>query len=309
MKFSFVKYWLLLLILLATNLGSYASHIVGGELTYAYLGNNQYKFTLHLYRDCTSSTQFQTTSTIYFYKTTGYTDANLGTAASPSSVTLNNISGGTNGTTVGPYYYSPCLTYPSGLCVSEAIFTGTATLPPIAGGYTIIYQNCCRNAGITNFTVNSGGGGGGGTGSTYKCILPGIGNSADSSPVFTQLPPTAICQNQPFSFPCGAVDGDGDSLAYFLYTPYDGSQTTPSGYTPLTWASTYSLSNYIGGSPALSVNPKTGVLSCYPTTAGRFVVGIRVDEYRNGVYIGSVYRDFQFNVTACSANVIAQVPN
>ena len=309
MKFGFVKYWLLLLILFATNIGSYASHIVGGELTYAYLGNNQYKFTLHLYRDCTSSTQFQTTSTIYFYKTTGYTDANLGTAASPSSVTLNNISGGTNGTTIAPYYYSPCLTYPSGLCVSEAIFTGTATLPPIAGGYTIIYQNCCRNAGITNFTVNSGGGGGGGTGSTYKCILPGIGNSADSSPVFTQLPPTAICQNQPFAFPCGAVDGDGDSLSYSLYTPFDGSQTTPSGYTTLSWVSPYSLTNFIGGTPALSVDPKTGVLTCYPSTAGRFVVGIRVDEYRNGVYIGSVYRDFQFNVTACSANVIAQVPN
>ena len=286
----------------------FASHIVGGDLTYAYLGNNQYKFTLHLYRDCTSGTPMPSTANIYFFKTTGFTDANLGNAASPTSLSLNNTLGGTNETTVTPYYYSPCLTYPSGLCVAGAIFTGTATLPPIAGGYTIIYQNCCRNAGITNFTVNSGGGGGGGTGSTYKCILPGIGNSADSSPVFTQLPPTAICQNSLFSLNCGATDGDGDSLAYSLYTPFDGSQTTPSGYTPLSYVSPYLLANLLGGTPALSINTSTGLLTCNPPTTGRFLVGIRVDEYRNGTYIGSVYRDFQFNVTACTQTVTAKVP-
>ncbi len=309
MKFSFLKYWLLTLILFSVKTNLFASHIVGGELTYAYLGNNQYKFTLHLYRDCTASTTFQSPWTIYFYKTTGYTDANLGTAASPVSLSLTNTYGGTSGTQVAAYYYSPCLTYPSGLCVAEAIFTGTVALPPIAGGYTVIYQNAARNSGILNFATNTGGGGGGGgAGSTYKCILPGIGNSADSSPVFTQLPPTAICQNQPFSFPCGATDGDGDSLSYSLYTPFNGTNAGPAGYAPLTWNSPYSLTNYIGGTPALAVDAKTGILTCNPPTVGRFVVGIRVDEYRNGNYIGSVYRDFQFNVTACNTVVTATVP-
>jgi hypothetical protein len=32
-----------------------ASHIIGGDIYYDYLGNNQYRFYLTLYRDCASS--------------------------------------------------------------------------------------------------------------------------------------------------------------------------------------------------------------------------------------------------------------
>ncbi|HTN17541.1 MAG TPA: hypothetical protein VL092_07675, partial [Chitinophagaceae bacterium] len=42
----------LLLCLTATNLSSFASHIVGGEITYVCLGGNRYKITISIYRDC-----------------------------------------------------------------------------------------------------------------------------------------------------------------------------------------------------------------------------------------------------------------
>ncbi len=32
-----------------------ASHIIGGEIYYDYLGNNNYKFYISVYRDCNSS--------------------------------------------------------------------------------------------------------------------------------------------------------------------------------------------------------------------------------------------------------------
>jgi hypothetical protein len=34
---------------------SFASHIVGGEIYYDYLGNNQYRFYIIVYRDCFST--------------------------------------------------------------------------------------------------------------------------------------------------------------------------------------------------------------------------------------------------------------
>jgi hypothetical protein len=34
---------------------SVASHIIGGDIYYNYLGNNQYRFFITLYRDCAST--------------------------------------------------------------------------------------------------------------------------------------------------------------------------------------------------------------------------------------------------------------
>jgi gliding motility-associated-like protein len=50
---------------------------------------------------------------------------------------------------------------------------------------------------------------------------------------------------------------------------------------------------------SLTVNPTTGVISGSPPALGQYVVGVKVDEYRNGVLINTVYRDFQFNVLNC----------
>src|SRR5690606_34815688 len=47
------KFYLLTVILfLVFAKNSYASHVVGGEISYRCLGGNQYAFTTQLYRDC-----------------------------------------------------------------------------------------------------------------------------------------------------------------------------------------------------------------------------------------------------------------
>ena len=43
------------IITLIISFQTFASHIVGGELYYDYLGNNQYRVSITLYRDCFSS--------------------------------------------------------------------------------------------------------------------------------------------------------------------------------------------------------------------------------------------------------------
>ena len=62
----------LLLGLLPTNL--FAFHIVGGEITYECLGDNQYLVTLTVYRDCHSTgALYDDPAYIYAFRSNGST--------------------------------------------------------------------------------------------------------------------------------------------------------------------------------------------------------------------------------------------
>lgn len=43
------------LLLWVVSSPAWAEHLVGGEIWYDYLGNNRYRITLRIYRDCNSS--------------------------------------------------------------------------------------------------------------------------------------------------------------------------------------------------------------------------------------------------------------
>lgn len=55
------------------------------------------------------------------------------------------------------------------------------------------------------------------------------------------------------------------------------------------------LNGIPGGAP-LQIDSETGLLTGLPNTVGQFVVGICIEEYRNGVLISTTRRDFQYNV-------------
>lgn len=124
----------------------------------------------------------------------------------------------------------------------------------------------------------------------------------NSDPVFKFFPPLFICVNQPFTFNHSATDLNGDSLVYSLYQPYNNTAPTftnnTASFPPITYVGGYNALNPLGAGP-FSINPSTGLLSGTPGTLGQFVVGVKVKEYRNGVYIGETIRDFQFNVVNC----------
>ena len=60
----------------------------------------------------------------------------------------------------------------------------------------------------------------------------------------------------------------------------------------------------LGGVP-LTINPVSGLLTGTPNTIGQFVVGICVDEYRNGELLTQTTRDFQFNIIDCNLEVVS----
>lgn len=288
-----------LALLFATiSIQSFATHIVGGTLTYEYLGNNQYRVYLTVYRDCFGGqAAFDNPAVVGIFNSN---NQQVTTISMPLG-TVTQIPGTIN---------NPCTTPPTNVCTEVTTYTGTVTLPPIAGGYQLAYQRCCRNAVIQNILTP------GDVGSTFYTQIPNanqIGNN--NSAIFTNLPPLYLCSGLQFVFDHSATDADGDQLVYSLCNPYSGlTPGSPGGsgqgpnappYGSVTWANPYSLNNMMGGTQPLTINPATGQLIVTPNTIGTFVVGICVTEYRNGVAINTVQRDFQFTVANCNVQVIS----
>jgi gliding motility-associated-like protein len=274
-----------------------ATHIIGGEMNYVYLGNNNYEIRLTIYRDCLSGqAAYDNPAMVGVFDASG---------ALVQSLNLPFL----GSTPVQPQVNYYCgITLPTNICVERTTYIYQVNLPPSSGGYTLEYQRCCRNASILNIVDP------GNTGDTFFATIPDVATFGNNSnPVFTNWPPVFICRGLPVNIDHSATDADGDSLVYTFCTPYEGADAlspmpTPTSFTPIApivWLSPYSVADILGGIPVLSINPNTGLLTGTPNTLGRFVVGICVEEYRNGVFMDETKRDFQFNVVNCNLTVVS----
>jgi gliding motility-associated-like protein len=288
---------LVILLFLCAISGVKATHIVGGELTYRCLGNNQYELTLIVYRDCyTGVPWFDNPASIgIFNENWDLVDQSLVSLDSSINDTLPII------------LSNPCLVVPPDVCVHGTVYRTIVNLPFLAGGYHLVYQRCCRNQLIRNIIDPLD------TGASFTCdITEKALLECNNSAVFNQWPPVAICVNQPIDFDHSATDPDGDSLVYSICTPLTGA--TPNDpqpqppfagpYDPVVWTPDYGLDNVLGGDP-LTIDPNTGFLTGIPNMVGNYVVGICVAEYRNGVLISTTRRDFQYNVSDCGQPLAA----
>lgn len=111
----------------------------------------------------------------------------------------------------------------------------------------------------------------------------------NNSPVLLLPPIDNGCVDQPFYHNPGAFDADGDSLSYKL-VPCRGAQGQEiPGYT------------YPEASHSLTLNATTGDLIWdSPVQQGEYNIAILIEEWRNGIRIGSVLRDMQIIVVACN---------
>jgi len=300
------KFYFIFFLLTLLKVDCFSKHIVGGEIIYDDLGGNNYRITLKVYRDCFSDgAPFDGLNNTPVALITVYdSDSNLVNSYNIGAPVITNIP---------PTLNNPCIEVPTNVCVEEGVYTTTINLPPLAGGYYIIYQRCCRNNTIINLSTP------GSQGSTYYTFIPGPEVvPVNSSPRFKKFPPIFLCANVPFSFDHSATDPDGDQLTYALFTPYQGLDVNcpslsgqggcpavapPPPYQNVNYTGVYTGAYPIAANPAFSINPTTGLLTGRPTQVGQYVVGICVYERRNGVLINIHYRDFQFNITPCIVNV------
>jgi len=293
--YAVMKKLLLYIFALFLTSAGYAAHIVGGFVSYRFISGTTYEITLTVYRDCSSTTQFDDPASVGMFQSNN--NALIQTLSFTNPVV----------TTIQPPLDNPCLVPPGNVCVEQGVYKTTVTLPSATQSYSFYYERCCRNNTISN-VFNPGD-----QGAVYSATIPPTATYQNSSPTFNSFPPLFICVNSPLQINNSATDIDGDVLTYSLCTPsHAGTPTNPAPnppigppYSSIPWQSGYSPANLLGGSPPLSIDPNTGVLTGTPNTIGQFVVGVCVSEFRNGVLIGTYLRDFQFNVTQCNIPIAA----
>lgn len=290
-----IKFILVSLLFLAFITESNATHIIGGDLTYRNIGGNQYEITLTLRRDCALGQ-------------VGYDDpASIGVFSGSTNALIREVRIPFNASdTINTTLNNNCGFEGFGVCVQTATYKTVLDLPDVPGGYIIAYQRCCRNSSLNNVInpLESGS-------TEWIAISNDALRLKNSSPRFITWPDIYICANKPLVFNHSAIDIDGDSLVYKICNPFDGAsfqfpQPQPPSNPPynlVQFKSPYSLNDMMGGTP-LTIDPKTGIINANPNLVGQFLIGLCVEEYRNGVLLSTVRRDFQYNVRICLPPVV-----
>jgi len=317
--FSEVRFLAAFLLLMSITATLSAKHIVGGDVTYKCLGiensNVRFEITFTMYRDTKGGgANFDANANFGIYRGSGnnwvFYDSKR---ESPREIEDINLDTG-----------NPCLKVPSGIGVEKGVYRFEVVLEiSDTDSYMIAYQRCCRNNTIFNILEP------GDTGALYSVVItPPAQSSCDNSPIFNDFPPVVICANALLEFDHSASDADGDQVVYSFCTPKAaggtdgvgfGNAEACTGITPdpinclppyddvIFNAPTYTFDRPIGGNPVVNINNNSGLISGVPNVIGQFVVGVCAQTFRDGVLMGEVRRDFQFNVTTCEVAVRASM--
>ncbi len=269
---------ILLLLVLISFLGiqrSQASHFAGSDLTYTCLGGNTYLITLTFYRDCSGvsePTSVPVTFTCGTYSVFNFTS------------TLQKIPGTgqeiTPSCSATPTYCSAGTAYG----IREYVYQGSVSLAP-CNDWEMSYTSCCRNP-ITTIS--------GSPGWYITAMLNNLDAPCNSSPTFSNIPIVVANNNQFITYNHGAIDLNGDSLAYSFFTPKSNNNVNVTYITP------YDSANFLSSSIPISIDPITGQIAFKPNQSLITVTGVKVEDWRtiNGTptLIGTVYRDIQLKV-------------
>lgn len=292
----------LLATLLLLSLRAGASHIVGGEIEVIYLSPNKYEIRLIYYFDVVNNgfngippeqqEPFITVRVFQKFNNVPIADFAL------QFVSRNRVD----------YTQPECsngeivtdkLIYSAQVTLSDALYSHP-------DGYYIAWDRCCRNYTINNiFSVNPSTSSINYAGQTFYIEFPPVTKNGEqfinSTPqLFPPLNDYA-CPHKPYWADFAGTDADGDSLVYSLVTPL--STPTPNAtpslmagpYPEIKWKPGFSLNNILNGAPDLKVSPD-GLLTVTPTLQGLYVFAVKCEEFRDGVKLGEVRRDFQMLV-------------
>lgn len=303
-------YFSLLLILgvLSTANQVQASHVMGADMEYQCLGNNQYRVTLRIYRDCcgismSTSVQMQVLNTCTNASSTVTLNQQPGSGVEVSQLCPAQLNQSVcNSGVACPA--NPSLNPPTYPGVRVHIYQTIITLNGQCNSWLLRWNECCRNNAVNNIPNASGTGIG---------IVAMINNTNDpatgqpycnSSVAFSTLPVPFICLNSPFTFNNGGVDVNGDSLFYQLINPLNDT------YGNVNFNPGWSVTQPVRTSPANSFqfSSNSGQMAFTPGFLEVDVLAMRANEYKNGVLVGYTMRDIQVTVLPCVVSTPAQQP-
>ncbi len=276
-----------------------ATHAAGGEITYEWVSDSTYRFYFKFYRDCSGIAEPTSASLCYFNSCGSHR----------GSITLSKVTQLPNGTPNGSEVSPGCADYPTRCTGSgsnlpgyrEWWYSGTMTLPARCDYWTFYVSISDRNLN-TNI----------GTGNLYiEATLNNLDVQNNSSPYFSVKPVPYVCVNSPYTFNNGAVDPNGDSLVFEFIRPRTAATACAATYsaTDIAYRSTaFSLAEPFSTNNTFIFSNTTGEMTFTPALQSTNTVSVRVSDYRNGVKIGSVMRDVQIQVRACSNPPTSLVP-
>lgn len=286
----------------------FATHQMGADMEYTCLGqfgnSMRYRVVFSFYRNCrdgstpavSAPTTVPLTAVAQGCGGVGNVTATMTQIAGQSGIEVSPLCPSQISQSGCNYSGSGNAPYPG---VQVYKYVATVDLPLTCRNWKFQTTDCCRNGSINNIPN---------PGSASLSIEAFVNQNDDpstgqpycnNSVSFTQLPVPFVCANNLTNYNHGAVDADGDSLVYSLINPLGGS------YQPINFNGGYSVSQPIRTSPAngFQFDPATGQMTFTPGFVEVDVLAVRVDEYRNGVLIGSTIRDIQVNVLTCNVSI------
>jgi len=296
--FSFNKSYLFFLFLgffiLLTSQSAFSRHLIGGSITYKYLGTTsngklKFKVTVDMFRDCSDSTGalfFDQTITLAIY------ERKPGDAFGDTLLTDSLVIPLASDMSVSPPSSAKNCTVKPITCIHEGLYNGTLLVNPSSYGYYLEYQRCCRNT-MVNLPLNIG--------QTYFAVIPPT-TIINTTPTFSVVPAPYFCAQDTVSISYGATEPDGDSLVYSLGWPSQGGDQinvipppsdTFKGVPLAPYNSGYSFQYPMSKSGFASIDPYTGVVTVYAPLVGRYAIAVDVKEYRNHALISTTRRDIQ----------------
>lgn len=279
-----------LLFVLFTFPSAFAGHYITGYFEWDALGNDSFKVTINVYRDCNSilgsAPKFSVKSVCSSYSVQS---TKTGTSVDVTPVCKTSCTRCT----------SPSCTFSTGIekLSYSAIIDLSQERKKGCCNVSLSVAECCRVGGLT-----------GGSGEAWHqqvdinpCVVP------NSSPKWSDNGPILLCIGRDQKIDCSITTGNPqDSVVYRLKSPLKGLNT------PITWKSGYSAKsplNYLGYPKSTLSAPRgfnldtvNGLLLFRPMTAQIASMSVTAEIYRKGVLVGSVSRESQVTVLKCPTN-------
>ncbi|MFN8348035.1 MAG: gliding motility-associated C-terminal domain-containing protein [Spirosomataceae bacterium] len=288
-------------LLLIWSAGAWARHITGGEISLSKRGNTAGDFTLTLtllYDDVLGTTDDKAFVSL-FRKSN---DARL-EDFSLTRVLKQEL----------PYTNARCVSNAPASRITLVRYSADISLPPgtynAPEGYYLAWEECCRNGNIINLQNPAK------VGLAFYAEIPPV-SVRNSTPAFTTPEIKYVCVGKKAEIDFSATDADGDELRYSFVTPLigstDGGGTFPTKakqgpYNRAVWNSGFDSTHVIPGKEPLQLTAETGKLTLTATQLGTFALAVRCEEFRNGVKIGEIRREFVLNVADCLSETPAPV--
>jgi hypothetical protein len=278
-----LKYTLAILFLTLNGLVCKASFIGGTSIFAKQISGFEYVVKVEMIRDCSGIP-----APNYLPITLEYTIPFFGSSQSPDTLEFSS-------TTFYPYSSNTnCQVATSTIPGFEKIIYEDTL--QIGGNLWGIFLNTCSRMPFTNMS-------GGCAGNGYYKIL-GLNNNINNTPTYSnECVIYASGTNSTYNLQ--AIDPEGDSLSYSFVDPIKDLSSVGFAYNPVLFKAGYSLSSIFGLGGSAMLNSVTGQLVYTIPQIGNYAATVKVNEYRNGILVGSTYRDLLFiNQTAIPGPVV-----